>query len=211
MLYKELHKAVEEFLLKRLSRAGHEVYVEYRAGSKRNYVIFDVYDATTNTAYEILTAKFWRSAHEQPESFFAKIYRYLLYCDNIRFVIASFDPEGEIDFFHRMRIEHWHIHNHWWSFSGKVSGWRRHPGKSAKAVAIAVLKAMLKFAPLPEWTSEKRRARHPRPIPNEIIQLTEKLGLPKNFLKGLWRDWHLQWVWKLEKVLPKFARKYGLK
>lgn len=207
MSYKELHKAAKEFIIKRLKKKGHKVSTEYRAGTKRRYVIFDVYDHTTDTAYEVLTAKIVVSAHEQPEAFVAKMFRYLLHCKNLRFILASFDTE-EIPMFHTMGIEHWHIHDSWWRI-GKLKGFVRHTGSSARTVARQIYKAMIKFAPLKEWTQENRRKRHKYPMPPRLDKLTAKLGLPKNFLKGMWRDWRLNWVWKLEKILPAWAKKYG--
>ena len=59
MGYRELHTAAERALIERLRRAGHFVLPEAR---KDHDVIFDVYDATTDTAWEVLTAKFFRSA-----------------------------------------------------------------------------------------------------------------------------------------------------
>lgn len=63
---------------------------------------------------------------------------------------------------------------------------------------------MKSIAPLKEWTKEKRRDHKALP---EFDKLNKKLGLPKNFLIAVWRDWRLNYVWKLEKVLPKWERK----
>jgi len=208
MSYKELHAAGEELLFKRLTARGHKVQKEFR---RNHEVIFDIYDATTDTAWEVLTAKYVRSAHEQDEAIIAKIFRYLLHCKNVKFLIVSFD-HAEIEMFHRLGLEHWHAHNGWWSFrrSEKLRGWKYHKGKSARRIANEIYRSMIKFAPLAEWTREKRRKDHPKEeVAKEFEKITEQLGLPKNFLIGMWRDWRLMWVWKLEKVLPLWAKKYS--
>lgn len=207
MSYKELHAAGEDLLIKRLTAQGHKVQRELR---RDHEAIFDVYDATTDTAWEVLTAKYVRSAHEQDEAIIAKIFRYLLHCKNVKFLIVSFD-HGEIEMFHSLGLEHWHAHNGWWSFRRpeKLKGWKYHRGSSARVVARRIYREMTKFAPLKEWTAENRRKRHKYPLPPELDKITERLGLPKNFLKGMYRDWRLAWVWKLEKILPLWAKKYG--
>jgi hypothetical protein len=205
MSYAELHKAAEEFILKKLRSQGHKVEREV---GKDHDVVFDVYDATTDTAWEILTAKIVRSSHEQDEAIIGKIFRYLLQCKNLKFLIVSFDHE-ELEVFHNLKLEHWHIHNGWWSL-GELKGWKYHKGKTAKQIADKIFEAMIKFAPLKEWTKEGRRKDHPKEsVAADFDKITTKLGLPKNFLIGLWRDYRLMWVWKLEQILPEWAARYG--
>jgi len=199
MGYRELHTAAERALIERLRRAGHFVLPEAR---KDHDVIFDVYDATTDTAWEVLTAKFFRSAHEQDEAVIAKIFRYLMWCRRLNFLVVSVDDE-DLPLLHNLGLEHWHCYGSWWS--GEVSGWRYHRGKSAREIVKAIYAALVRFAPIAEWCRERRRAAHPKAaVEKEFDRITRALGLPKNFLIGLWRDWRLQWVWKLEKILPRW-------
>ncbi|MEM5798608.1 MAG: hypothetical protein QXP39_00990 [Candidatus Aenigmatarchaeota archaeon] len=200
MSYKELHAAAEDFLVKRLTAQGHDVEKE----KARNHdVLFDVYDVSTDTAWEVLTAKIVRSAHEQDEAIIAKIFRYLLFVKNLKFLIVSFGHE-EIEMFHRLGLEHWHLHNHWWHI-GELKGWSYHRGKSAREIANRIFKVMTNYAPISEWCREGRRKEHPKAdVAEDFERMTNELGLPKNFLIGLWRDWRLNWVWKLENILPKW-------
>ncbi|MEM4282589.1 MAG: hypothetical protein QXU88_01165 [Candidatus Woesearchaeota archaeon] len=197
--YKELHDKAKEKLAAELKAKGHSVVVEAR---RHKEVIFDVYDSTTGTAYEILTAKIVRSGHEQDEALLAKIFRYLLDARTLKFYIASYDHR-ELDFFHKMALEHWHYDFNFW---GGLREKRYHKGITAARAAQKIISAMKKVAPILEWCRPRRRAAHIKNAEAEkkIVTLTEKLGLPKNFLKGLWRDWRLLWVWKLEKLLPQW-------
>jgi len=201
MNYRTLHAEAEEKLLSYLWAKKHKAVKEYRT----KYGIFDVYDITDSCCWEVLTAKIIRSGHEQDEAIIAKIFRYMLFAPKIRFLLVSYDHE-ELEMFHRMKIEHWHIHNGWWS--GRLGEIYYHKGKPAYKIAHEIYEAMISIAPLTEWTKEKRRAKHPD-RKTEVQETNDRLGLPKNFLLGLWRDWRLAWVWRLEKVLPKWAKRYG--
>lgn len=207
MAYKELHRAAEEFLIQRLQKKGHKVSREHAVDHK---VLFDVYDATENTAWEVLTAKIVRSGHEQDEAILAKIFRYMMHVPNVKFLLVSFDHE-ELQMFHDLKLEHWHAHDGWWSFGGPESLKRLyyHRGKTAAQVARDIFNAMVGYAPLKEWIKKGRRKYHPKAsVAADFEQITKKLGLPKNFLIGMYRDWRLQWVWKLEQILPLWAEKY---
>lgn len=201
--YDVLHDKAKEWLAERLREKGHSVVLEQRMNHE---VIFDVYDRTEQTAWEVLTAKIVRSSHEQDEAIIAKIFRYLLWVKNLKFLLVSYDHE-ELDFFHTMGIEHWHLSStSWWKPSfGKLF---YHRGKNPKEVAVRLVREMLKFAGLEEWVGKQRgKAHRKQPIPQQFDKLTKALGLPKNFLKGMWRDWRLMWVWKLEKILPVFVKR----
>ncbi len=203
MRYKELHTAAEEFLVKRLTSQGHKVEREKAIDHE---VMFDVWDSTEGTAWEVLTAKIVRSSHEQDEAIITKIFRYLLIAKNLKFLIVSFDHD-ELEMFHKLGLEHWHLHNHWWAI-GKLKGLSYHRGRTARQIANRIFKAMTSYAPLTEWTRERRRRDHPKAaVVRDFERITKELGLPKNFLIGMWRDWRLAWVWKLEKILPYWARK----
>jgi hypothetical protein len=205
MSYTELHRAAEEFILKKLRARGHEA--ERQVARDRD-VIFDVYDATTDTAWEVQTAKIVRSSHEQDEAIITKIFRYLLFCQDVKFIIASFDHD-ELELFHRLGLEHWHLHDSWWRLE-RLRGWIYHRGKTARQVAMLIFSEMTQFAPLSEWVREGRRADHPKArVAKAFETMTDKLGLPKNFLVGMWRDWRLMWVWKLEQILPEWARRFA--
>lgn len=195
-MYRELHARAEQLILNRLRRARHKALLEHRIAD----CVFDVYDATTDTVYEILTAKFERSSHESDEAILAKLFKYALHSRAIRLVIVSYDHQ-ELDMLHRMAIAHEHIDFRWWS--GSLIGYRRHRGASPHTVVKRVLKILKSVAPLSEWYDEKRRQRHPRgQMDKTFEQLTARYGLPPNFLKGLWRDWRLKWVMQMEHVLP---------
>jgi hypothetical protein len=196
MFYREIHKDAQKRIAEELIEKGHEAKIEYR----KQGVIFDVYDLTTDEGYEVLTAKFQRSAHEQDEVVIAKMLRYLLRCKQLHFIVACVDNE-DLDYLHNMQIEHWHYSYSW------LGGFRqryRHSGKSAKTIAKRITAAMKRIAPLGEWCKEGRRDH--KKIP-QFEKLTKKLGLPKNFLIGIWRDWHLNWVWKLERELQRWNKK----
>jgi len=199
--YKEIHEQAKEFIAERLRQKGEKVEVEARLDHE---VQFDVFDETNKVAYEVLTAKFFRSSHEKDEAIIAKIFRYLLHCRELRFVIASYNHE-EIEFFHNARIRHWHIHfGSWWHprIEKKIY---YHPGVKPKTFAKRLFRAMLKIAPLREWISEGRARKHRKqPLPDEFSVIRQRFGLPENFLKGLWRDWRLQWVLRLERCLGKW-------
>jgi len=192
-MYRELHQEAEEFLVRKLKRMGHEVEREVRQDS---FCIFDVYDKTTDTAWEILTAKIIKPSHEHEEGILTKLFRYLLYCRDLRFLVVGLWDE-DLPALHRLKLRHWHLRDKRLVY---------HPGLPARRIAERVLKAMLEIAPIEEWTREGRRKDHPKKAVEERFrELTQKLGLPKNFLLGLWRDWRLNWVWKLEEVLPRWS------
>ncbi|MEM7814726.1 MAG: hypothetical protein QXF55_00075 [Candidatus Aenigmatarchaeota archaeon] len=197
--YSKLHEATEKLIVEQLKKRGHSASREVR---RHREVIFDVYDATTGTAYEVLTAKIVRSGHEQDEAILAKIFRYLLEARSLKFWIASYNHE-ELEMFHRMGIEHWHAEYDWF---GRPRRKCHHRGKSAARAASDIIRTMQRIAPLAEWCRPRRRAAHMKDVKAEkaIAVATARLGLPKNFLKGIWRDWRLLWVWKLEKLLPQW-------
>lgn len=197
--YADLHRAAEEHVLKKLKKRGHKAELEFHA----NDSIFDVYDKTTDTVYEILTAKIVVSAHEQPEAIITKIFKYLLHCRDLVFYLASYDHE-EIDLFHSLGMAHWHLIYDW---DNQLQRSFFHKGKKPKTIAKKIYRLLVSFAPLTEWIREGRRKKHP--VPKEFGRLTKRVGLPQHFLQGLWRDWRLNWVWKLEKILPKWRKHYG--
>jgi len=203
MSYRELHAAAEDELVELLKRKGHVAVKEYRT----KYGIFDVYDKTANTCWEVVTAKIIPSGHEQKEAIVAKIFRYMLVVPKVKFLIASYDHE-DLDYFHTMKLEHWHVHDGWWG--GQLGKLYYHKGQSAEKLAHKIYAAMVAFAPLKEWLRPKRRAAHPN-RKSDVQKINDALGLPHNFLLGIWKDWRLAWVWKLEKVLPLWAKKYGYK
>lgn len=203
-LYAQLHRRGEDDIVKAHNAAGEEAWREFR----RDGCIFDVYVPERDLAYEVLTAKWERSAHEQDEAIIAKLFRYLLHCSTVRLVLVSYDHE-DLDYLHSMRIAHTHREHSW--ATGRFIREFRHPGKPAKPVLMAVLRWMAKFAPLKEWYDPKRRKRHLRGQHRETFAKASKaLGLPENFLYGIWRDWKLKWVWNMEKDLPKWERKLRL-
>lgn len=196
MFYREIHKDAQHRLAAELRANGHDIAVEFRLDG----CIFDVYDKTTGIGYEVLTAKFQKSAHEQDEAIVAKMLRYLLRVKELEFVVATADGE-DLGYLHDMGIRHWHYSYGW------MSGFDRryfHKGAKASTVARRIIRAMQSIAPLREWAREKRRDHGALP---EFERLNKRLGLPENFLIGMWRDWRLNWVWRLEKELPKWARK----
>ena len=199
--YAKIHEKTEELVVAQLRAAGHSAAREVR---RHREVIFDVYDATTGIAYEVLTAKIVRSGHEQDEAILAKIFRYLLEARALKFWLASYDHE-ELRMFHDVGVEHWHVEYDWF---GRPKRKYYHKGKTAARIASEIIRAMQQIAPLAEWCRPRRRAAHMRDAKAEraIAAATARLGLPKNFLKGIWRDWRLLWVWKLEKILPQWER-----
>jgi len=196
--YDLIHEKAEDYIVEELKKKGYKAVKQQRV---KNGNIFDVYEPQTKTAYEVLTAKIIRSAHEQDEAIIAKMFRYLLYAKHLKFYLASFNHE-EIEMFHNLGLEHWHLEFNW---DGELIGKSYHKGKTAEEIAKKIFKLLVSYAPLREWTREKRRKQHP--APEEFKKLTKKYGLPEHFLIGLWRDWRLQWVWKLEKVLPKWVKR----
>jgi len=203
MSYKELHQAAEDWIVNYLKKKGHKVKKE---AAKDHEVLFDVWDKTDNTAYEVLTAKIVRSGHEQDEMILYKIFHYLLICPRLRFYLVSFNHE-ELKMFHELGLEHWHLWSRGW-LSTDVKGTSYHKGKSALQVANRIYRAMIKFVPLKEWCTEGRRKNHPKAdVEKEFAKLTKQIGLPKNFLIGMWRDWRLLWVWRLEYVLPMWKKR----
>ncbi|MEM3075725.1 MAG: hypothetical protein QW590_02790 [Candidatus Bilamarchaeaceae archaeon] len=202
MGYRALHTQGERWLLHKLRAEGHDVNLEVR---KNNDVIFDVYDETEGTAWEVLTAKFFKSAHEQDEAIIAKIFRYLLHCKQLRFLVVSVNSE-EIKLLHKIGLEHWHIYGDYWSEG--LCGFEYHKGTSSLDIAKKIYKALVGYAPIHEWCRKGRRKYHPKAeVEKDFARITRALGLPKNFLIGLWRDWHLVWVWKLENALRKWKLK----
>ena len=201
--YNVLHSKAEEFLASKIKDLGHEVALEQR---KNTEVIFDVYDVTANEAWEVLTAKIVRSSHEKDEAIIEKIFRYLLWVEKLKFLIVSYNHE-ELEIFHKLEIEHWHLNSKSWT-RPEFRNMFYHRGQSAKAIAIKIAKALLDFAPMKEWISKDRRKKHKK-VPKELLELNKKLNLPNNFLKGVWRDWRLMWVWKFEKSFPRFVKKYA--
>ena len=199
--YDELHGVAEDWIVAKLKLMDHAVQKEL--GRDRE-VIFDVFDSSTNTAYEVLTAKIIRSAHEQDEAIIAKAFRYLLEVPRLRFYLASYDHE-EMEIFHKLGMEHWHLDADW---NARITKSHYHRGKPAHTVIRRIFDAMRAYAPIKEWIRPKRRKAH-TPFPHELEELNARLGLPKNFLKGIWRDWRLAWVLRLEKVLPAWERRYG--
>lgn len=197
--YAKIHEKTEQLIVAMLKSRGHAVAREVR---RHREVIFDVYDSTTGTAYEVLTAKIVRSSHEQDEAILAKIFRYLLEARSLKFWIASYNHE-ELEMFHSMGLEHWHVEYDWF---GRMKRKYYHRGKTAARAASDIIRAMQRIAPLVEWCRPRRRAAHMRATEKEkqIATATKRLGLPKNFLKGIWRDWLLLWCWKLEKILPQW-------
>jgi hypothetical protein len=205
MNYKELHNRAEQLLVQILTKKGHKVE---RQKAINHEVLFDVWDATQRTAWEVLTAKIVRSSHEQDEAIITKIFRYLLIAKRLKFLIVSFD-HNELEMFHSLGLEHWHTHNHWWH-TGQLSALKYHKGKTARQIANRIFKAMINYAPLSEWTREGRRKDHPKTekIASDFERISKKIGLPKNFLIGMWRDYRLMWCWKLEKILPIWAKRF---
>jgi hypothetical protein len=199
--YKELHAKGEDAIIAKHNAAGEEAWREFR----KDGCIFDVYVPERDLAYEVLTAKWARSAHEQDEAIIAKLFRYLLHCSAVRLVLVSYDHE-DLDYLHAMRIEHVHREYSW--ATGRLLREVRHHGKRPKTVLLAVLRWMARFAPLKEWYDPKRRKRHPRGQHRELFaRISERFGLPGNFLYGIWRDWRLAWVWHLEQDLPEWQRR----
>ncbi len=196
--YKILHKKAEEYLKRKLD---HQIKLEYRKDHKKP-AIFDVYDKKKDVAYEILTAKIIKSSHEHEEAILSKLFRYLIKCPRLKFYLVSYGEE-EIELFHNLNLEHWHLFCDW---EGNIEKEVYHKGKSALEIAKFIYKILISLAPLSEWIKEGRRKKHSSK--EEFEKLTEKYKLPKNFLIGLWRDWHLDWVWKLEKALPKWEKLY---
>ncbi|MEM2478700.1 MAG: hypothetical protein QXE64_01220 [Candidatus Pacearchaeota archaeon] len=205
MDYRELHAKAEDWIFEKLKAKGHKVLKE---AAKNHEVVFDVYDASTDTAYEVLTAKFFRSAHEQDEMIIYKIFHYLLLVRRLRFYIVSYDRQ-ELELFHRLGLEHWHLSSEG-LFNKKVGNLIYHRGKSALQIANKIFNALVKFAPLEEWIKKGRRnapGHKKSDVARPFVALTKKLGLPKNFFIGLWRDWRLLWVWRLEYLLPLWPRR----
>jgi hypothetical protein len=203
MSYKELHKAGEEWIVRWLKAKGHKVLQE---AALNHEVVFDVYDATTSTAYEVLTAKIVRSGHEQDEMILYKLFHYLLLVPRLRFYIVSFGKD-ELEVFHSLHLEHWHLYSKGW-LKTELRGPIYHKGKSALEVANAIYKAMVNYAPLHEWIAKDRRHKHPKAaVEKDFARLTAQLGLPKNFLIGMWRDWRLLWVWRLEYILKLWKKR----
>lgn len=197
--YKSIHQKTEEFIKSQLEKKGYkDVLLEHRV---KDGVIFDVWNLATNTVYEVLTAKIVRSAHEQDEAIISKLFRYLLFAKRVKFYLASYNHE-EIEMFHNLGIEHWHVNFDW---QGHIIKTIYHPGKRAQVIARKIYNLLVSWAPIKEWTFEKRRKKHP--APEEFKRLTTKYSLPEHFLIGLWRDWRLNWVWKLEKILPKWKER----
>jgi len=208
MSYKELHAQAERWIAEQLEKMGHEVEIELAIDHE---VLFDVHDKSTETAYEVLTAKFFRSGHEQDEMIIYKLFHYLLICPRLKIYVVSFERGQELELLHRLGLEHWHLWSGGW-LSPEIRGSSYHRGRSAAQVVGGIYKALLRFAPLEEWTKKGRRAGHPKKgVEGKFAALTEKLGLPKNFLIGLWRDWRLLWVWRLEYILPLWQRRAELK
>lgn len=114
MFYREIHSDAQQRILKELKEKGHAAEIEFRKGG----CIFDVFDKTDNVGYEVVTAKFWRSAHEQDEAIVAKMLRYLLVCRGLNFVVATANEE-DLDYLHSMGIAHWHYSYSW------MGGYRR--------------------------------------------------------------------------------------
>lgn len=199
--YETIHRKTEQYIAQKLKKQGYKkVLIESRI--KKDTCIFDVYNQDTDTAYEVLTAKIVRSAHEQDEAIISKMFRYLLHCLRLKFYLASYNHE-EIEMFHDLRLEHWHLNFDW---SDNIIKTTYHKGKKAEAIACKIFNLLIGYAPLKEWTREKRRKKHPKP--EEFEKLTKEYGLPEHFLVGLWRDWRLMWVWKLEKILPKWVKRF---
>ncbi len=203
--FTEIHTDCKNKLAEELRKKGHDVAVEYRAGPG---AIFDVYDKSNGTAYEVLTAKYEKSAHEQEEMLFSKLFRYSLVCKKLVFVLAGFE-DVDIPHFHNMRLAHWHWRYAWPGWAGRLKpAYKKefHDGVDPLIYTHRFYHRLKALAPIKEWTGEKRRKRHPFPIPPKILAANKRWGLPVNTLKGLWRDWRLQWIWKLEKILPKWER-----
>lgn len=201
MTYRDLHTAGEDKIASYLRRKGHHALKEHRTA----HGVLDVYDSTEDVCWEVVTAKIVRSSHEQDEAIVAKIFRYTLVAPQVRFLVVSYGHD-ELEFFHRMGVEHWHSHNGWTETTlGRL---HRHGGKSATQAAHDIYGAMLRLAPLSEWVAEDRRARHPDRSA-AVQAVNDELGLPRDFLLGLWRDWRLNWVWKLEGLLPEWAERCG--
>jgi len=198
MLYERLHKVGEDYILDMLKLNGRRGEKEFRM----KHCVFDVYDPAGDTVYEVLTAKFIRSMHEHDEEIIAKMFKYLLYAKHLKFYIVSYG-KGEINLFNKLRLQHWHLECSW---SGNVKGLYYHAGKTPRTVVNLVLRVMKDYAPIKEWIDPKRRMRHKK-VPDEFGEMTKKYNLPKNFLQGLWRDWHLHWVQEMEKVLPRWSQK----
>ncbi|MEM4389587.1 MAG: hypothetical protein QXG98_02910 [Candidatus Micrarchaeia archaeon] len=196
--YTELHERVKAELAAELRAAGHIVRSEFRTDG----CIFDVWDATTKTAYEVLTAKIVRSSHERDEAIIAKLFRYVLHCRALVFVVASYGEE-DIELFHHLGMGHWHRKYSW---SGQLESKSWHAGATPLNIAKRIYRALTALAPLTEWTAGKRRRRHKYPLPPALARATKKYGLPPHFMQGLWRDWHLQWVLQLERLLPKWKK-----
>lgn len=201
MSYRDLHAAGEDKIVRYLRHQGHEALKEHRTP----HGVLDVYDQTGNECWEVVTAKIVRSSHEQDEALVAKVFHYMLVAPYVKFLVVSYGHD-ELVFLHNLGVEHWHAHNGWGqSLLGRL---HRHGGKQATQTAHEVYQAMIRLAPLSEWVSEDRRVRHPDRSA-AVQSINDRLGLPKNFLLGLWRDWHLNWVWKLERILPEWAERYG--
>ena len=207
MSYRKLHAEAQKWIVAQLKARGHRAEMEFAVDHE---VLFDVYDRSTKTAYEVLTAKFVRSGHEQDEMILYKFFHYLMVCPRLKVYVVSFDREQELEMLHRLGLEHWHLWSGGW-FDNKIRGSGHHKGRSVAAVVDRIYKAMLRSAPLEEWTKKGRRAGHPRKgVEKEFERSTKRLGLPKNFLIGLWRDWRLLWVWRLEYLLPLWQRRADL-
>jgi len=186
-------------MVEKLRKLGHDVSREHACNHE---VIFDIYDKTTDTAYEILTAKIIRSTYEKDEAIIAKIFSYLLHCKNLIFVLVSYNHE-ELEIFHKLKLEHIHLECNW---NNEIIAEKYHKGFTAREIAKRILKLLKSIAPIDEWISEDRRKKHSK-MPEEFEKLTKKYGLPENFLKGLWKDWHLAWVLRMEKALLKWKNK----
>jgi hypothetical protein len=207
MGYKELHAEAERWIAAQLRRKGHRVEIERAVNHE---VLFDVYDRSTKTAYEVLTAKFFRSGHEQDEMILYKFFHYLMVCPRLKVYVVSYERGQELEMLHNLGLQHWHLWSGGW-FDTEIRGSSYHRGSSVARVVDRIYKAMLSFAPLREWTREGRRAKHPKKdVEVEFTKITKQLGLPKNFLIGLWRDWRLLWVWRLEYILPLWQRRAEL-
>jgi hypothetical protein len=196
MNYRALHAVAEEKLLEMLRQRGHVAFREYRTKN----CIFDVYDETENTCWEVLTVKFVRSSHEKDEAILAKIFCYTMVVPRIKFLLVSYDHE-ELEMFHKVGIEHWHVHNGWMGFGG-LGKIYYHRGQTAHRIAHKIYDAMKAYAPIREWTRPRRRKAHSEVA--KVQKINDRLGLPHNFLTAIWRDYRVMWAWRLERILSKW-------